>query len=152
MRLNFKKAILSSIASIIAISAIYSIGSVEAVPPKLNPAPSDYSTGISYNEAKKLKKPIAVNFYVDWCGYCKRFAPVLDSVRKEYSSKYTFVYVNVEENSETRALAQNFGISGYPSLFLVNPKTGKRVFVSQSIYTNKKELKKEFDKFYKKNK
>ncbi len=71
--------------------------SVKAVPPRSNLLPSDYSTGITYKQAIKMKKPMAINFYVDWCHYCKQFAPTLDSFRKQYKSNMNFVIVNVEK-------------------------------------------------------
>ncbi len=68
-----------------------------AVPPKLNLVPSDYGTGMTWEKAEKLDKPIVVNFYVDWCHFCKKFAPVLDKIRQQYSSKYSFVFINCDD-------------------------------------------------------
>ena len=122
---------------------------VKAVPPKLNP--SDYDTGITWAQAVKLKKPIVANFYVNWCHYCQRFAPTLDNLRREYKSKYTFVLIKAD-NPQNQKLVDDFGISGYPSLYLVNPKNDNRVFINQSFYSNPRLLKREFDRFLKVNK
>ncbi|MDD3013986.1 MAG: thioredoxin domain-containing protein [Candidatus Gastranaerophilales bacterium] len=136
---------------IIFVFAVFVMLNAKAVPPRANLLPSDYSTGITYNQAVKMKKPIVINFYVDWCHYCREFAPSLDSLRRQYGSKMNFVYVNVEKPDGDK-LVKEFPISGYPSLYLYAPKSGNRTFVNQSIYSDKKLLKVEFDRFLKFNK
>jgi thiol-disulfide isomerase/thioredoxin len=111
-------------------------------------ASSMYGTSVCYDEAVKIGKPIVVTFYADWCGYCKRFAPVQAELKQEYSSKYTFVNVNADY-PENKSLLQKFNIKSYPSLYLVNPNTSKKKFVSQRIYTNKLKMEEEFDSFLK---
>lgn len=112
--------------------------------------PSSYAAA-TWAEAVKAKKPIVVNFYVTWCHYCKQFAPVLENLRKEYKSRYTFVLVNAEDPVNEK-LVKEFMISSYPSLYLVNPKNDNRVFINQSLYSDPELLKKEFDRFLKVNK
>jgi thiol-disulfide isomerase/thioredoxin len=104
-----------------------------------------------FGAAPKMKKPMAINFYVDWCHYCQQFAPRLDSLRRQYGSRMNFVLVNVEKPGGDK-LIKEFPISGYPSLYLYNPKNGNRTFVNQAIYSDKKLLKAEFDRFLKFNK
>ncbi|MFH0702528.1 MAG: thioredoxin family protein [bacterium] len=143
MKIN--KTIISLI--ILVLTMFFSVNSSYAVPPKTNLLPSDYTTGITWEKALKIKKPIIVNFYVDWCGYCRRFAPVLENLRKEYESKFTFVIINTDDPKNEK-LVNSFMIKSFPSLFFVNPKNGRRVFVNQSIYL-KPDLKKELDDFLK---
>lgn len=145
-----KKSLTVLIMAILVIFA-FSANFAQAVPPKVNLLPSDYDPGISWAKAVNLKKPVVVNFYVDWCGYCKRFAPILDKLRQEYQSKYTFVFINTEKPGNKK-IADDFMINGYPSLFLVNPKNDNRVFVNQRLYSDPKLLKKEFDRFLRVNK
>ena len=113
--------------------------------------PSSYDTNISYNEAVRMGKPIAIDFYADWCPHCQAFAPILYDVRKQYEDKYTFVTVNGEK-PENAQLMKEFNITGYPSLFLVNPKTNQKILVDQSLYSSPSALEGEFDKFYSANK
>lgn len=148
--MNLKK-ILLGLLIFAGFIVVFNATVVQAVPPKANLVPSDYDTGISWDKAVKLKKPMVVNFYVDWCGYCKRFAPVLEGLRKSYSSQYTFVLVKADDPAN-KNIVKKFDISGYPSLYLVNPKNNKKVFVDQNLYSNTSSLKKEFDKFLKNNK
>jgi len=149
-QINKKKTFFSLMLIILAVAFIGS-ACVKAVPPKLNLLPSDFDTGISWNQAVKLKKPIIANFYVDYCGYCKRFAPILESMRAQYKSRFTFVIINCEER-KNKSVVRDFGITSYPSLYLVNPKNDNRVYINPSFYTDKTRLKKEFDRFLKNNK
>ena len=118
----------------------------KAVPPKINLVPSDYNTEMTWEKAQKLDKPIVVNFYVDWCHYCKGFAPILDKLRQQYSSKYSFVFVNCED-PKNKMLEKNFNIQVYPSLFLVDKNKNKKIHIDNSKYENIKLLKQELDKF-----
>ena len=113
--------------------------------------PSAYDTNISYNDALRIGKPIAIDFYADWCPHCQAFAPILYDIRREYESKYTFVTVN-GENPQNASLQKAFNVNSYPSLFLVNPKTSQKIFVDQNMYTNPIALRREFDTFYNSNK
>lgn len=136
---------------LLAVLAVILISKVQAVPPKANLAPSDYSTGLGYYQAFKMKKPMVVNFYVDWCHYCQGFAPKLEALRREYGSKYNFVMVKADEPTNKK-IVEDFGISGYPSLFLVNPKNDNRVFVNQNLYSDRTKMEKEFGRFLRVNK
>ena len=67
------------------------------------------------------KQPCIVDFYATWCGPCKRLAPILEELQKEYKGKIIIYKVNTEEERE---LAQAFGVSSIPTL-LYCPKKGK---------------------------
>lgn len=117
-----------------------------AVPPFINLAPSDYDTGMTIKNAEKTGKSIVMYFYVDWCHYCKKFAPSLEKIRQQYEAEYSFVFINCDD-PENRSIIGNYGISGYPSLFLIDKD--KKVKVSNSKMGNMKLLKQEFDGFLK---
>ena len=110
--------------------------------------PSEYQTGVTWNQAVEQKKPIAVNFYVNWCHYCQGFAPKLDNLRKEYQSKMNFVTINVED-PQNKKMVEDFSVNGFPTLYLVNPKNDYREFVSQRFYSDPDKMKEIFDKFLK---
>ena len=79
-------------------------------------------------------KPVAVLFYADWCGFCKRFAPTFAELQKDkdLKKKYNFVYVN-SEDPESRKYMQQYKVTGFPTLYLVNPKTVDKAHVSNGL-------------------
>jgi thioredoxin 1 len=119
-----------------------------AVPMRINAVPSDYTNALTWEQAQKINKPIVLEFYVDWCGYCKKFAPVLYSLNQEYGSKYSFVYINGDDPKNQRIM-NSYKIEAYPTLFLVDKKRNKKIVVSSEKYESPKALKQELDKFLK---
>lgn len=96
--------------------------------------PSDFDTGISMKQALKGDKPIIVKFYADWCGACRRAAPVFDAVRKNHADEVEFVMVNVDTNS---ALADDYNVRLLPTVFYVNPKTQDKKKIDSGTVFNK---------------
>ncbi len=79
-------------------------------------------------------KPVAVLFFADWCGFCKRFAPTFAELAKDrdLKKKYTFVYVN-SDDPESRKYMRQYNVTGFPTLYLVNPKTIDKAHVSNGL-------------------
>ena len=109
--------------------------------------PSEYKIGISYDEAVKSDKPMLAVFYVDWCGYCLRFMPKFRILNTLYKNKYNFVMINVEGNQNTKALAEDVGIAGFPTVYILDPKYDNRVLLSNSYYHNLKKFIVELDRY-----
>lgn len=66
-------------------------------------------------------KPCIVDFYADWCGPCKKIAPVLKELAGEYKNDIVIYKVNVDKEKE---LAAAFGIQSIPTLLFI-PAKGK---------------------------
>lgn len=69
------------------------------------------------------KLPCIVDFYATWCGPCKRLAPILEEVQKEYAGK--IIIYKVDTGVE-RELAAYFGVQSIPTV-LWCPKKGRPI-------------------------
>ena len=58
--------------------------------------------------------PCVVDFWADWCGYCKQIDPYMKALAKKYKGQVQFYKVNADENEE---LLQRYGINGLPTIF-----------------------------------
>ena len=95
-----------------------------------------YDEGLAM--ASKQNKPLMVDFYTDWCGYCKK----LD--KETYSDPAVADYIKthfiaVKVNAESKepfnlptgqmtgtTLARSFGVNGYPAIWFLKPN-GERI-------------------------
>lgn len=80
----------------------------------------------NYNEnpqewVYKGELPAVIDFYADWCGPCKRVAPIMDKLAKDYNGKVVIYKVDTDANRE---LSSVFGIRSIPSVMFI-PKNGK---------------------------
>lgn len=108
--------------------------------------PSQYKIGIPYEKAMKAKKPVITLFYADWCHYCIRFMPTFQTLSKVYKDDYNFTKINVED-PKYQKLVKEIGITGFPTVFIIDPKYDNRVLLSNAIFGDLKSLRKELDRF-----
>ncbi|WP_455627797.1 thioredoxin [Parabacteroides chinchillae] len=66
-------------------------------------------------------KPCIIDFYADWCGPCKKVAPILNELAEIYKNDIVIYKVNVDKEKE---LASAFGIQSIPT-FLFIPMNGQ---------------------------
>jgi len=59
--------------------------------------------------------PVLVDFYADWCMPCRMIAPDLERLATQLGERGKIVKVNVDEAG---ALAQRYGVSSIPALFV----------------------------------
>lgn len=58
-------------------------------------------------------KPCIIDFYADWCGPCKKVAPIMSEFAEEYKDQIVVYKVDTDKQKE---LAQVFGIRSIPSV------------------------------------
>jgi len=110
--------------------------------------PSDYKIGITYEEAMNGDKPVVTLFYVDWCGYCMRFMPRLKTIEDLYKSKYNFLMINVED-PKYEDLVKDVAVTGYPTVYIFDPKYDNRFLLNNAIYMDLSKFRKELDRYLK---
>ena len=81
--------------------------------------PAEYV--VEYNEITDFDKPSIVLFYVDWCGYCRRFMPEYGKLAKKLADKYNFAIINCE-NPKNIDMVTKYHISGFPTVFMIDKK------------------------------
>lgn len=57
-----------------------------------------------------------VDFYADWCGPCRRVAPIMERLAEEYDGQLTIYKVNTQVEQR---LASAFGITSIPTVLFI---------------------------------
>lgn len=88
----------------------------------------DWRTGDrGYEDAvfdqKQTGQPLIVYFATPWCGYCTVLEKNVLQTKKvrDALGAYAKVKINPEDSPDAEMIARKFGVSGYPSVFVVPP-------------------------------
>lgn len=72
----------------------------------------------NFDEVVNNNDVVIIDFWAEWCGPCKTFAPVFEAVSEKYPD-VVFGKVDTEDQAE---LASQFGIRSIPTLMVVREK------------------------------
>lgn len=71
--------------------------------------------------AKESKKLIFLDFWTDWCGYCKKMDAEAFSADSVVTEMNDLICVSIDAESEAgSALKEKFGVRGFPTLLFLN--------------------------------
>ena len=73
------------------------------------------------NEVLAYNGVMVVDFFANWCGPCRKLAPILEEVESELKN-VKFAKINTDENIE---MAKKYQVSGLPTLMVF--KNGEAV-------------------------
>lgn len=76
------------------------------------------SSGLTEADFKKLVTTdgyVLVDFSAEWCGPCKKLAPIVSEIEQEFKGKVKVVRIDVDENPE---LSQTLNVNSIPLLHL----------------------------------
>jgi len=64
----------------------------------------------------KGKLPAIIDFYADWCGPCRRVAPIMEKLAQEYDGQLLVYKINVDQE---RQLANAFQVKSIPMVLFI---------------------------------
>jgi thioredoxin 1 len=74
-------------------------------------------------EAETKNGVVLVDFWAEWCGPCRRIAPIVEELASDYEGKATIGKMNVDENPNIPT--SRFQVRGIPTLVVL--KNGELV-------------------------
>ena len=64
-------------------------------------------------------KPCLIDFYADWCGWCKKIAPFIEELGNAYANEIYVYKINTDQQKELQAL---FQATGLPTVIFIPMK------------------------------
>ncbi len=78
------------------------------------------------NKVIKSSCPVVVDFYAQWCGPCRKIAPILEQIQVEFKDDIKVYKIESDKNINT---SKEYGISSLPSVLIFVDGAVKEVMV-----------------------
>lgn len=87
----------------------------------------------NFDSVLKENPYVLVDFWAEWCGPCRKVAPVMEELAKEYEGKVTVAKLDVDANPQT---AMKFRVMSIPTIILFKNGQPVEVMVGAASKSN----------------
>ena len=92
-------------------------------------------------QVNSADSPVVVDFWAEWCGPCKKVAPIIDELATEHAGSLTFAKLDIDSNPE---VSLRYNVMSIPTLIVFKDgKEAKRLVGAKG----KHQLLEELDEF-----
>ncbi len=99
----------------------------------------EHIKSMTLDEFKKIlssKKPVLVEFHTEWCLPCRKMAPIVDEIEKEFKGKAVVLRIDLDKSTE---IAKKLKLTGVP-VFRVY-KNGKNTWKHNGVISKEELIK-----------
>jgi thiol:disulfide interchange protein len=111
-------AVLALVIAVVAVHRSGGPGTATGGGAAVLPWERDLPTALA--RAGSEKKLVMVDFYTDWCGWCRRFDQNTLSDSNVQRALEGVVSVRLNAEKDGREAAQRFNVDGYPTILFLN--------------------------------